>query len=585
MKPILMNHGGKILFAVILLICGGIMASISSETEPESFAQLSADQAKLQQVIADKKVSSAYHFNTENVKALQAFQANAKRLPDSVEAPKYVVYPKPSKPGLDPESLPKSDSERTTYVDVTTGDITELAAKSDHGVVYVTYKLPVLSQKFGDKNVMDVIRVEIFRGPSADKIDPKVPNTVIDYNPEEPLNLDLAKDPVATSTAAPTEDNESIGERRRKHRTEDAPAPVASKSGDKDKKEDVPNEFAGVKAYPDTHVTPKTPYFYKVRLITRLNVEPGKPYPDHMDKDNKPDHFTVYKAPKGLESVAPAKSGSRTLLFAMPLSEAVTATTPAEYEIRLAGTDGTISEPGTRATMVNDNYKGMFVVRVWVTEAQEWRESNITVAKNDTLKGEAHSPSGKKPVNYPFDTKYELEEIKMKPTTREVVERTPRVVDGVQVKDKDTGKPIYDEEKKIVDSVMVKVAVLKELTTGKVEEYAQSNDFKRRDQGIEIIKKLAEQEEKSREEQKKKWEVIRERIKAHESEIKAKAAAAEAEANQLNGGPNGAGGPMGNGGGAPNGPPSGAGGGGPNGPPPPPNGGPGPGSRGGGRGY
>jgi hypothetical protein len=584
MNAILVKHGGKILFGVTFLICAGIIAYISSDTDPASFDQLASDQEKLQNTIAGKRVSKDYRYSAENVKLEQAFQANAKRGQGELEeAPKYIVYERPSKPTIDPDSLPKSDVERTSTVEVATGNLSELSAKADHGVVYLTYKLPNLTQMAGDKKVMDVVRVEIFRGLTAEKIDTKAPYTVVDFAQEEPLNLDLAADDTA---AAPkeNEDNESIGEKRRKHRSEEAaPAPAPAAHATDKKPDEVPSEFAGVRAYGDTNVQPKNTYYYKARLITRLNIEPEKPIVDRLDKDNKPEHFTVYKAPKGVEPVAPAKAGSKTLLYASPMSEVVSATAPVEYEIRLAGSDGDISEPGTRATLINENYKGIFVVRVWVMEAKEWREANVTIPKGDVLKGEARSPSGKKPITYEFNTNYELEEIKWKQGTREVVEKVMQMQDGVPVKDKDTGKPVYHEEKKIVDSIPVKVAVLKDLKTGTAEEYSQSNDFKRRDQGIEIIKKLAEAEEKAREEQKKQWEVVKRRIAQEENKIKQKAAAAEAEASRLNGptgvprgggppapngmgGPGGAGGPGGpggmNGGGAGNGPMGGGGGGG-----------------------
>ena len=570
MNPILVKHGGKIVFGVTLVACGAIVGSYLSQPDPQEFSQLGTDKDTLKHALEAKVVTSNYHYSAENVKYAQHFKDNAGRLErvqDQVVA--YAVYPKPLKPTIDPDTKPKNAAELTTSVDLAVKDLGDVSAVPDHGVIYVKYKIPAM-----DKKLMDVVRVEIFRGLKEDKVDTKAPYVTLDYNPED-FSLDAVPADEPETKEVKVDDKKEDAEkssgslRRQAH---EAPAPVATATvKPAAKAEDVPAEMANVKVYPDTKVQPKSTYYYKVRMIARLNVEPEKAVVDAVGQDGKPTHYTVYHAPKNVESVAPAKAGTTAALYATPISSVVSATAPTEYEFRMAGTDGEISQLGTPVHLINENYKGIFVCRVWVSEAQEWREANITVPKGESLQGDAISGS-KKPFHYPFDTKYELEEIKWKPATHEQTTKEVETNDkGEEIIDPNTNKPKIRTVTKTVDSVPVKVAMLKELTTGKLEECEQSNDFKRKEKGLEIIKALAAVEARDRAEQDKKWAAMRVKIKANEDKIKSDAEKIAGSSRPgLPGGPSGPSGPGGPGDpsglNGPGGPGGGNGPGGPSGP-------------------
>src|SRR5438132_13932700 len=99
MSPVLIKHGGKIVFGVTLVACGAVWATYLSQTEPQEFSQLNADSKTLDDALAANKVSPNYHYTAENVKYTQAFKKNAMRLEQTGEQPvAYAVYPKLTKP-------------------------------------------------------------------------------------------------------------------------------------------------------------------------------------------------------------------------------------------------------------------------------------------------------------------------------------------------------------------------------------------------------------------------------------------------------------------------------------------------------
>jgi hypothetical protein len=541
MNDTMKTHGGKILFGGVLVLCGIYVAVTTSEPENEKLKGLEENQRKIDTALKSSAPPTGYKYNASGLKLNDAFAKNQDRNKDNVEeAGRRVAYPKPKAPQIDPATLPHPADERHVKVLAlapgealpknangnvyyTVANPTEVSAKADHGKVFVTFKVPeiaVIDRKIltDEKNpssavgrdfpVITVVRAEIFKGLTADKIDTKAPFATIDFGSEEAVR-DLYPQDEAKKEEKKTE--ESSGSIRRAERAENKEAKKEEKEA---KPEEVPVEFAGIRVFEDTHVDPQTTYYYKVRLISRMDPPPEIWFPEPDGKGGVL-RRTIFHAPKNAETVIPVAANSKTRLYASPWIDAVSALTPAEYKFRFEGTEGEFSPPDEQLHLVRQDYKGIFDTQVWVNEAQEWRSIRLIVAKGDRLKDVAVSRTGKKPKNYDFDTHRQLEEIIWR--TEKVEKESEEVVldkDGNPMKDPEDDKKLLKQKKKIVtDSMPFKIAVLKDLSTGKTEEYRVSHDKEKQDLAIKYYTELAAKQKKDEEKRKEKIKEIVERNK------------------------------------------------------------------------
>lgn len=491
------SHGEKIMFVVVLLLCLAFIGYNSFQGEPPIFGDLGRYLQTITSTLSKNEATPKYAYATEETKKLDTIQARWNRNFDrganiSIQIPPRVVYPKPSRPLVDLETKP---GEIPVVHEVASlGQLLEVKARGDHGRVFITFRLPQ------DMKLMDPLRVEIFRGEAADKVDiSRPPYEVIEYAPEDISAVLLDE----TSTTPPavrerttpeTPGTMSSGERASRE-GRDAP-PVREPAGDKDKKPiDLPPDCVGLRLYPDTHVDAKKAYFYQLRLVGRMHFPPGF-VKEEKDAAGKVLKKIVYDPPKDATNIHPKKGDSKQL-FASAFSKVVDATPPADFELRLSAIDetgGKVPPSGTPDWQLRDftGYKGIFAVRVWVKDAQEWYEKFVQAGQDEKLKGSLTFKSADNPrerKNYDFDTGYVLVEIKEVEVVREVTKTVPKLdANGNPITDKDG--PVMEEKKEQQRSTN-QVAILKDTNTGKLEEFPKSMDYPRRDKYLEDIRKMA----------------------------------------------------------------------------------------------
>ena len=520
----------QILFAVVLIGCACFAYSeySSSETEPPELAQLVPDVKKVNEALNDKRVSPAYPYGSDakaTLKYDKQLGDNLKRTvkiePDSLT---YISYPRPEKPVVDaPSLIPHED------VDSKVSNLSDVQTKTDHGVALIVFKLPT------DLVNTEVVRVQVFRSDvSAEKIDlTKPPYDTVELAAEDVI-VESDK-PVEAKSETPGEDTKEVltpGEIRRRRKAEEETAPVPAGRPKPAKKEMVaPPEFADFKAYRDTHVEPKKTYFYKLRLIAKMKQTEPITLKNTAGEAIK---VTEFRAPKDVE-VVPSSPGSTVILYAEPASKAVSATPPANFEIRLAGTTGSIDPPGTPEFKRSKEYKGNFAVRVWVIDTQEWQQITIQAAPDERLKGTLDYRNPEKPkekLSLDFDARYKLIEIKWGTISHdEATEMVPKLdKEGNPVLDAKTGKPIMEEKKKQSELIPNEVAVLQDVDSGKLEEFEKRGDFKARESSVDWFGARAIEQEKKNKEMKEQMEKVKARVKQADADRKAKAAAAAAAA-------------------------------------------------------
>ncbi|HYG73950.1 MAG TPA: hypothetical protein VEK08_03000 [Planctomycetota bacterium] len=541
------THGPKILLAATLVGCGVFawMESSGTSEVPAEFTGIDGDRERIEKALRGGPVSDKYAYSRANIDGLKfqddataIFERASKKV--ETEIPAYVAYQQPARPKVDQGSKPPEESDLTKQDFAEIKDLVDLKASGDHGRVFVTFRIP---QKM---RYMEPVRIEVFRGESADKIDMKSAYATIDLAPEEP-----AAGEEKPAVAAPEEKPEapvaeSAAARRRKERAAGEEAPKSPRADPKkakeEKTEEIPSEFADIKVFADTHVEQKRTYYYKLRMITRMTVEPGKRI-DEKDPNGILQRIVIVNAPKNAQSVKPTREGSKAALFATPLSNVVSATPPSNFEIRLAGTSGKLDPAGVAEFKRSKEYKGNFAVRVWVTEAQAWKDITIQAGPDERLKGTIHYKSAdtKEAKTFDFDANYRLVEIKWGELVRETEVDEPVLdKDGNPEMDPKTRKPKMVKKIKKGDPIPNEIAVLEDLATKKLEEFPKRADFERREKSLEYYALIEKEQQKAEKAFKIRMEKVKERIRASEEERKAKQAeqeAANAAAAQQSGSP------------------------------------------------
>jgi hypothetical protein len=339
------------------------------------------------------------------------------------------------------------------------------------------------------------VRVEVFRGEDEKKIDLSKPYGTVELGPEQGTEAAAAPAATEAGTAAPEKAPEESGAaKRRRERAEAAETSEAPKAGVKKPVEEIPAEYADLKVFSDTRVEPKKTYFYQARLVARLSVPEGKRY-EKKDAAGRLLNIIVVHAPKNAQTIPGASSN--VVLYPAALSGVVSARTPDNFQIRLAGYSGKIDPLGTPEYKKTKDYKGRFAIRVWVTEAQAWKEQTLDIAPDERLKGTLtyKSAGSDETKTYDFDSGYKLVEIKMVATVKEIeVEETEIGPDGNPVMDEKTKQPKKRTVIKKSDPITNEVAVLENIQDQKLEEFPKRANFEGPKTSLRIIKSIAEKQ-------------------------------------------------------------------------------------------
>jgi hypothetical protein len=470
----LKNHGEKIGFGAVVVICGAFVAyELSSQAEPPELTEVKANKERVALKIQAQEVSPGFEYSANKVDQKLKVKDVALKSIDRVRNPlqrpgQYVFYPQPIQPSVGPP--PRRDSDVEKHEVAVLGEATDMLAHGDHGRIFVRYKLPTKEEL----KYMEIVRVEIFRGEAEDKIDLKTPYHVAELAPEDAIAETIETNTGGTPPRAPNPGETpqtSSGERRRLEMLKGENAPKAEDVKVADVKpeatgENLPDEFKALRVFQDTQVRSKQKYFYKLRIIGRMEMPPETAVPE-FDKDKQLTKKIIYHAPDNAIPVAP-KEGTSKQLFASKFSQTFSATSPSDYEFRLSGVVGTVSPIGTPEPKRNHDYKGKFAVKVWVMDAKEWKTKEIEVGIGEELKGtiDYRSLDTNKVKTYVFNSGYTLDKIEEEEERRFIKEKKP-------IRDEETGKLLREEE------------VERELLPPGKNLYAYLKD----DKGIEKVKK------------------------------------------------------------------------------------------------
>jgi|GEM_PF-3668364 len=522
----LKSFGPQIQLVLVVLACAAFWFMGAPTYQTDASMKLNLD--KIQAATNSSKTSPSYPFapeiTAEKLKyevTLAANMERARKRPEAVVAAN-TVYQRPAPPKFEEKPSVPMTEETAAF-----GELSEAKASADHGVVYAACKLPDL-MKF-----MAPVRLEIFRGESEKKIDLTTPYAVVDLGPEEVVQEDPAKkDTVAEKTE---EDKpaatESAGERRRRQQAEAAAAKPKAGAGaaaakEPKRAEDIPAEFATVRVFSDTRVEPKRTYYYQMRLIARMTVQPEKRTEIKDAATGVILKYHTIHGPKDAKTVQPSRPGAKTVLYTTAITAPVSASPPSNFEIRLSGTSGKLDPMGTPEYNKKKEYKGRFEVRVWITEAQIWHAMTIEAAPDERLKGTItyKDPSSKENKTFEFDSAYKLIEVKVVETTPDIIDKKMEVDEnGQPVLDKNK-KPIFKETTRKGQPIQNEVAILEELNLKRLEEFPKTGNFKIREAALGWYKRLSEEQNKISDIQKQVLERTKERVRAADEKQKAEKA-------------------------------------------------------------
>lgn len=518
----LRDHGEKVVLALVVVVCAvfAYFEYVACEAEPAELADLKGYREKIGRALSTGQPSEKYAYGPaelEKLKYKETQDANLERATKKPEAdiPSYVAYPLPARPYVDPNTRPLRDDELTKHDYAELLPLSDVKAEGDHGRVFVTFKPPKRLK------YMDVVRVEVFRGPAADKIELAKPYGIVEFGPEEPPEGEKPGAAGAATAAEPagaeTAPDASGSSRRRASRgTLEAETPRGREREAK-KTEEIPPEYADVKVFSDTHVEAKQTYHYQARMIARMTVPEGKRQEVKNAAGAVTKIIVAHMPNKNATPVSAAKPGA--ILFATPLTEVVSATTPASFQVRLAGTSGKIDPPGTPDYKRTKDYKASFSVNVWVTEAQAWHMKTIEVAPDEKLKGTItyKAPDAEEAKTYDFDAGYRLVELKWGETTREIeVEEQELDKDGNPMVDPKTHRPKKVKVKKQTEPIPTEVAVLENVVEKRFEEFPKRADFEGRKASLRFYAKLAAEQEARMKSKALDKDKVKSRVKEYE---------------------------------------------------------------------
>jgi hypothetical protein len=460
MRDILRRHAGRSLFGIVLILCALRIATLK-EADEQLLARGQENIDKLKQLLVDPQSVVNYPYVVSKLKYDTTFGTAHSRISLDIDTPaRRIAYPRLSPPKIDPKTLPYPADERHVQVCAAT---VEAGIRAAQGRLLLGITVPPQTtlemavektDRDGKKNIViekvplvTVVSAEIFRGLSADTIDTRIPYAKLD------LETELSKnDPRAKL---------------------------------------IPPEFTSVRVFEDTHVDPQTAYFYRVRLVTRVDMALDKFLIEKDPQNPEKLRKTMVHIAPGVEILPPeAHDDSKGVLLASALSNPISETTPAEYKFRFIGMNGEFSSPEAKPHEIRQDYAARFETHVWVNHAQEWRSVLLEVTKGQPLKGSVHGRN--QPKRYEFDSHRQLEE---------VVWRTEMINQQIEetIKDPDDETQLVKKVNTVqVPSLPFKVAIVKDLTTGKLEEYREGRDIEKPDERARTYILLAELQKEHR---------------------------------------------------------------------------------------
>ncbi|HLX60466.1 MAG TPA: hypothetical protein VKX17_04200 [Planctomycetota bacterium] len=389
MNNLLKRHGPLLVFIAVLLGCGAWGYLYYTDTAPE-VKDLAATQKKIDDTLKKGEVKPEYAESAENrdkIKNAETLKRNVDRIKDAKNDPvgAWVSYPQPTRPKSPEPTAEVAAREIFGFIP----PLEKPEAHADHGKIYLSANLPKLDAAVD----MEPTRIEIFRGPAADKIDLSKPYATIEINMEEPLPPGFKPPP----------------EPEPKERVRSGTGPA--------KKPPPPFKLGDLRGFKDVNVEQQMDYFYKMRLVARYTNSDGK-----LEILTKPDGTkepVIHKFPKGMTAVAATSPKAK--LFATDYTAVVSARTPTNFDVRLAGVNGTVPAaevPRDPAHHDREDYSVRFEIRVWINELKDWKVAQLNeVKEGQVLSGKVSYkvPGADKPTEYDFtkDLGYKLYEVNM----------------------------------------------------------------------------------------------------------------------------------------------------------------------------
>lgn len=473
----LKNNAEKIVFVLVVLICAYI--AFSSIPPADDTMKVAEDNLQtIERTLRAKNVSTNYVYSQnnqeQNLVHVEKYTGNQQRSNPTQQVrsdlPGWVAYPQPERPAGE-QKLPVPVEE---FFAEAVG-ISDLRIMVEQGRNIIAFKKPE-GYKF-----MELVRVEIYRGKQPDKLE-RIEAVL--FGPEDGPAPEPVKVEPAKAAPTPTE-----GRRRGAATTaRNQPAPP-------------PNPLAGMTVFIDSNLEQKVKYFYKVVPVARMVKTPDA---EEVVKNavGDPEKIKIYRAPKNVEKIAPGNPESKTAIFKGPSSEVREVTTPSNFQIRLAGIIGSFSPPGTPEPKMSRDYQGNFEVKVWVPEAQEFKEITMQASPGQALKGQlSYKVAATKETKVvDFDSGYVLQEIKW--GSRGGVEKVTQPDGSVT----EVTKPIIPNE----------VAVLLETKTKKTEEFPKRAEFERKTDNVKYYEQLDKERRDAEKANQERFSKAAERVKAYD---------------------------------------------------------------------
>lgn len=496
----LKKHGPIIMFVLVLAGCGGLIY-FNSEKPEEVLASTNFDKSvkRVQDKLGSKDVDPEYAYSDskkEELKKLpETVDKNVGRLTRTTDVPVgvYVAYPQPARPRSDKivedaQPIPKYASNAGLPKD-------KIKTHPDQGAIYVEFRLPQNDPK---DTFTDFVRVEVYRGTDPKKIDMSKPFGIVELGPEEPPPPPPAGTAV-TPTPAPTT------ERARGTPTTPGPRRPAPRI-------EVPKDL---RAFRDTDVEQLTTYYYQLKLVIRFTGTEGKFMP-MLGADGKPvpghPGFILHgpemdpNLGKTYSKVA-SKTGAPLPLYAMPITDPVSATTPFNFTIRLEGVVGEPPKPGQPrdpASPLIRNYAARFEIGVWRPDMDKWTPDHIQVKEGDML-GETEDADGKKVLR---KFRYTVKGSNEKRDYEYAKDLGYKFIEIVQKPDPDSR----------IAGQMTDVAILENQRTKKNEDFVKQSKPAARAEYLLIIDELLRQQDDAKKKEADKIKAGIERIKSESGE-------------------------------------------------------------------
>lgn len=390
-----------LMFVAVLGLCGAFV-NWYYEVPKEVLAEkrYETNLVTVEKRLTARTVDPAYAYSPERAGELKKLteQADAnmirpsRTLDDKIGV--FVAYPMPSRPRSDAIVADKLPVDVIASLKA----LSKVEAKVDQGAIFISFNIPEPKENI----LMDLVRVEVFRGTEAKKIDMTKPYGTVELGPEEPVAAPTGP-AVPVAPAAPAE------------RVRGGTPPASG--GKKAPPIAVPKY---TRAFRDSFVDQKTEYFYKLRLIGRFTSTEDKFEPNRKaDGSIMPGPGFKHHVPndKSYTAVTPKNAGSPALLYALPPTEEVHGTTPSNFTIRLEGIVGTPPPPGRPRDPANPlirDYGAKFEIRAWLTDLQAWQNHHIEVKEGDPLTGKLNyktKDGEKKEYDYTNELGYKFDQI------------------------------------------------------------------------------------------------------------------------------------------------------------------------------